>query len=112
MRTEPDFHRFLLTRETEREVIDVVIDRAPKLDSKKADFGGIRVDTLREIANKLTTLISRDEVRGIVDLYFLVQAGHDLLASIPDAQTRDGGWEAAMVTSFWRSGKFVSLQPG
>ncbi len=56
------------------------------------------MDTLREIiANKLTTLLSRTELKDVVDLYFLEKAGHDLLASIPDAQAKDGGWEPAVV---------------
>ncbi len=98
LRTAPDFHRFRLTRGDEREVVDVVVDRAPQLDVQKADFDGIRVDTLREIiANKLTTLLSRSELKDVVDLYFLEQAGHDLLAALPDAQAKDGGWEPAVV---------------
>lgn len=44
LRTAPDFHRFRLTRGEEREIIDVVIDRAPQLDVVKANFDGIRVD--------------------------------------------------------------------
>ena len=98
VRTSPDFHRFKLTRGTEREIIDVVVDRAPQLDSHKAEFSNIRVDTLREIiANKLTTLLSRTELKDVVDLYFLEQAGHDLIAALPDAQAKDGGWEPAVV---------------
>lgn len=99
LRTAPDFHRFLLTRADGREVIDAVVDRAPQLDALKASFGPIRVDTLREmVANKLTTLLSRTEVKDVVDLYFLEQAGHDLLAALPDAQVKDGGWEPAVVS--------------
>lgn len=80
------------------EFVDVVVDRAPQLDVQKAEFGTIRVDTLREIiANKLTTLLSRTGLKDVVDLYFLEQAGHDLLASIPDAQAKDGGWEPAVI---------------
>lgn len=98
VRTAPDFHRFRLTRGDEREIVDVVVDRAPQLDPEKASFDGIRVDTLREItANKLTTLLSRTELKDVVDLYFLEQAGRDLLAAIPDAQAKDGGWEPAVV---------------
>lgn len=98
VRSAPDFHRFRLTRGEEREIIDVVVDRAPQLDAEKAEFEGIRVDTVREIiANKLTTLVSRTELKDVVDLYFLEQAGHDLLAAIPDARAKDGGWEPAVV---------------
>lgn len=98
LRTTPDFHRFRLTRDEQREIVDVVVDRAPQLDVEKAIFDGIQVDTIREIiANKLTTLLSRSELKDLVDLYFLEQAGHDLLAAIPDAQAKDGGWEHAVV---------------
>lgn len=97
-RSAPDFHRFRLVRGGEREIVDVVVDRVPQLDVEKANFDGIRVDTLREIiANKLTTLVSRTEIKDVVDLYFLEQAGHDLLAAVPDAQAKDGGWEPAVV---------------
>lgn len=99
LRSAPDFHRFRLTRGEEREVIDVVVDRAPQLDAEKMDFEGIRVDTVREIiANKLTTLLSRTELKDVVDLYFLEKAGHDLLAAFPDARAKDGGWEPAVVS--------------
>jgi len=98
LRTSPDFHRFTLTRGEQSEIVDVVVDRVPQLDVEKASFDGIRVDTLREIvANKLTTLLSRSELKDLVDLYFLEQAGHDLLAAIPDAQAKDRGWEPAVV---------------
>ena len=99
LRTAPDYHRFRLVRGEEREIIDVVVDRAPQVDPDKASFDGIRVDTLREMtANKLTTLLSRLELKDVVDLYFLEKKGVDLLAAIPDAMSKDGGWEPAMVS--------------
>ncbi|HEV7405551.1 MAG TPA: nucleotidyl transferase AbiEii/AbiGii toxin family protein [Chthoniobacteraceae bacterium] len=112
LRTAPDFHRFRLLRGDEREVIDVVVDRAPQLDAQKARFGVIRVDTLREmVANKLTTLLSRTEVKDVVDLYFLEQAGHDLLAALPDAQAKDGGWEPAVVSMLLDGLQIAELPP-
>ena len=112
IRSAPDFNRFRLTRAEERELIDVVVDRAPQLDSQKADFEGIKVDTIREIiANKLTTLISRTELKDVVDLYFLQHAGHDLLAAIPDAKQKDGGWEPAVV-SMLLDGLKITEVPG
>jgi hypothetical protein len=98
VRSAPDFHRFKLARGDDREIIDVVVDRAPQVDALKASVDGIRVDTLREIlANKLTTLVSRSELKDLVDLYFLEKSGWDLLAAIPDAMAKDGGWEPAVV---------------
>lgn len=97
VRTAPDFHRFRISRGDDREIVDVVVDRAPQIDPQKADIGGIRVDTVREmIANKLTTLLGRAELKDVVDLYFLEQAGHDILAAVPDAKSKDGGWEPAV----------------
>lgn len=99
LRSAPDFHRFRITRGKERELVDVVVDRAPQLDSRKEVFDGIRVDTLREIiANKMATLISRAEVKDVVDLYFLERQGHDLMAAVSDARKKDGGWDPAVVT--------------
>ena len=98
VRSSPDFHRFKLTRGDEREIIDVVVDRVPQVDALKACVDGIRVDTLREIlANKLSTLVSRSELKDLVDLYFLEMSGCDLLAAIPDARAKDAGWEPAVV---------------
>lgn len=99
LRSAPDFHRFRITRGEDREIVDVVVDRAPQLDPQKPTIDGIRVDTLREIlANKLTTILSRTEIKDVIDLYFLEKAGHDLLAAIPDARAKDGGWEPAVVS--------------
>jgi hypothetical protein len=99
VRTSPDFHRFKLTRGDDREIIDMVVDRVPQVDALKASVDGIRVDTLREIlANKLSTLVSRSELKDLVDLYFLEMSGCDLLAAIPDARAKDAGWEPAVVS--------------
>lgn len=43
-------------------------------------------------------LFTSDEVKDVVDLYFLEQAGHDILAAIPDAKAKDGGWDPAVVS--------------
>lgn len=40
----------------------------------------------------------REIIDVVVDLYFLEQAGHDILSSIPDAQAKDGGWDPAVVS--------------
>ncbi len=98
-RSSPDFHRFKLIRGDDREIIDVVVDRAAQVDALKASVDSIRVDTLREIlANKLSTLVIRSELKDLVDLYFLEMSGCDLLAAIPDARAKDAGWEPAVVS--------------
>ncbi|MFK7912207.1 MAG: nucleotidyl transferase AbiEii/AbiGii toxin family protein [Akkermansiaceae bacterium] len=109
-RTAPDFHRFLIKRNDEQEILDIVTDRAPQLDPDKKTIDGIRVDTEREmLANKLTTLLSRTEAKDLIDLYFLEQAGHDILAAIPDAREKDGGWEPATVAMLLDSMSFETL---
>ena len=57
------------------------------------------MDTLREIlANKLTTVANRSELKDLRDLYFLEMSGCNLLAASPHARARDGGWEPTVVS--------------
>lgn len=95
----PEFHRFELTRGSEREILDFVMERVPQVDPRKQQFGTIRVDTLREIcANKLGTLIGRCELKDLIDLYFLHQRGLDVVAHLADAQRKEGGLDPAMIS--------------
>jgi len=104
LRTTPDFHRFVLTRDSDKEIIDVVIDRAPQLESEKMSIGTIQVDTIREIvANKLSALLGRAELKDLIDLYYLEKSGRDLISAIPDAMEKDGGWEPATVSMILES---------
>jgi hypothetical protein len=98
--TYPDFRRVLVTRGhvTETCVVDLVVDRAPVVDPEKARFGEVRVDTVREIAaNKICTLLSRSEVKDLVDLSALVRRGIDIDQAFADARKKDGGAEPATV---------------
>jgi hypothetical protein len=98
LRTYPDFRRFIATRGEERCIVDLVIDRAPTIDQQKVAFGAVRVDTLREIAaNKLCTILSRNEIRDLVDLREILGAGTDLQQSIDDARRKDGGVDSATI---------------
>lgn len=98
LRTFPDFRRFMARRGDEECVVDLVIDRAPPIDAEKAEFGDIRVDTLREItANKITTLVSRAELKDLVDVKTLVEAGADLHQAFEDAAKKDAGVDPATV---------------
>lgn len=96
MQSYPDFRRLLVTRGAETCKIDFAVDRAPALDPDKPRFGDVRVDSAREIAaNKVCALVGRSEIRDLVDLRALLEAGHDLAKAIADAQTKDGGADAA-----------------
>jgi len=87
-----DFRRFLARRGDERCLVDLVIDRAPMIELVKPCFGKVRVDTLREIAaNKICTLISRSEIKDLVDLRALLGVGVDLAQAFDDAETKEAG---------------------
>ncbi|MCI0570640.1 MAG: nucleotidyl transferase AbiEii/AbiGii toxin family protein, partial [Myxococcaceae bacterium] len=59
-----------------------------------ARFGEVRVDTLREIAaNKVCTLLSRSELKDLVDLRELLNAGLSLEQALRDAERKDASVE-------------------
>lgn len=87
----PSFRRFLMSAEGEAVVIDLVHDETPQL-YEKVLFGAIRVDSAEEIlANKLCTLLSRTEIRDLVDVAALTKAGLDPLRAIAGARLKDAG---------------------
>jgi predicted nucleotidyltransferase component of viral defense system len=72
--THPRFRRALAVRGAETCVVDLVIDTAPMIDSEKLVFGLVRVDTVREsTANKICTLLSRCEIKDLLDLGALLE---------------------------------------
>lgn len=98
LRTSPDFRRFLLTLGDEGVVVDLVRDRAPQIYPEKLDRDGVLVDPAAEIlANKLCTLLSRGEVRDLVDVLFLERTGLRVEDAIGPASTKDGGLSAAQL---------------
>lgn len=110
-----DFRRYVARRGDEECIVDLVIDRAPMVDPEKATFGNVRVDTLREIAaNKICTLLSRSEIKDLVDLQALVAAGIDLHQAFADAETKEAGADPA--TLAWVLGELriahEALLPG
>lgn len=91
-----DFRRWRVERGAESCVVDFVLDRAPMVDPQKRQLGTARVDTLREMtANKVCALISRSELRDLVDLRVLLGAGHSLEQALADAATKEASADAA-----------------
>ncbi len=93
VRRDPAFHRFLVRRRQDAEslVVDLVRDDVPQLAPKRI-VGGIRIDSAEEImANKLCTLLSRVEVRDLVDVMALQQSGLDPIAAVRSAAHKDAG---------------------
>lgn len=112
LRTSPDFRRFLLRRGDEALVVDLVRDSAPQIFPDKPWIGGIRIDPPEEIlANKLCTLLSRAEIRDLVDVRALEQKGFSIERAFPLAMQKDGGLtpgQLAWVLSEVRIGKDAS----
>lgn len=95
--TAPDFRRRVLRRGDESLVVDLVRDRAPQ-GHGKFDVGAIRIDPAEEIlANKLCTLLSRSELRDLVDARALLAAGLPLEPALELAARKDAGLTAAQL---------------
>lgn len=87
-----DFRRYLLRRGSSSVVVELVRDRAPQLVAAKPCVGTIRIDPPEEIiANKLCTLLSRAEIRDLVDLRALEAAGYSVEDHMEPARRKDGG---------------------
>ncbi len=98
IQTSPDFRRFLLKRETEAVVIDLVREYVFQIFPEKPFINNIRVDAPEEIlANKLCALLSRSEIRDLVDVRELENAGFDLENALEAAAKKDSGLTAAQL---------------
>ncbi len=110
VRDAPTFRRYQLLRENESEILDFVLSVDTQIDSQKVQFGEIVVDTLHEIfVNKITTLISRCEIKDLVDLYFLEQEGMQIEAHFEEARQKDEGIDPAMISNILHSVQITEL---
>lgn len=92
LRTSPSFRRFLLRRGPSAVVVDLVRETVPQAFPEKPFVNGIRVDPPEEIlANKLCTLLSRAELRDLVDVWALERRGYSIEAAVPVAAQKDAG---------------------
>jgi predicted nucleotidyltransferase component of viral defense system len=93
----PAHKRFIVHRQSESLKIDLVYDAHQLLPKLMAE-DGVRVDSAEEIlANKLTTLLSRSEIRDLVDLRALEATGISLEEALPRAMQKDGGLTAGQL---------------
>ncbi len=96
--TSPDFRRFLVKRGDEAVVVDLVREYVFQLETEKREINGIRIDSPEEIlANKLCTLLSRSEIRDLVDVRELEKAGFDLENAFRVAAKKDTGLSPAQL---------------
>ena len=96
--TFPTFCRLAVSRGDELTLVDVVHDAARPLVmlADKPRVMGVPTDDLDDlIVNKLCAILGRGDVKDLVDLYFLSQAGHDPLDWLDRARQKDGGMEPA-----------------
>jgi predicted nucleotidyltransferase component of viral defense system len=98
IQTSPDFRRFLVTRNNESVVIDLIREYVYQIDREKNKINGIRIDSPQEIlANKLCALLSRSEIRDLVDIYELEQAGFQVEDAVSAASLKDTGLTSAQL---------------
>jgi predicted nucleotidyltransferase component of viral defense system len=98
IQTSPDFRRFLVRRNQESVVIDLVRETVYQIERKKHEINGIRIDSPEEIlANKLCTLLSRSEIRDLVDVCELEKIGFQIENVISFACLKDTGLTTAQL---------------
>lgn len=101
----PGFRRYVAQRPGEGLVIDLVREYVEAVHGEALEIEGIRVDSAREIlVNKLTTLVSRVEIRDLVDVMMLEATGLDVTEELAAAERKDGGCTAA--TLAWLLAEF------
>lgn len=94
-----DFLQSFVSREGEAVVIDLVRDRVQKLVAEKPVVGGVRIDPPEEIlANKFCALLSRSEVRDLVDVRALEMAGYRVEDALIAAARKDAGLTPAQLS--------------
>lgn len=96
--TSPDFRRFLVKRGNQAVVVDLVREYVFQLEPEKREINGIRLDSPEEIlANKLCTLLSRSEIRDLIDVQALENAGFSLKNALKVAAKKDTGLSPAQL---------------
>lgn len=103
LQSAPSFHRIRASEGGEACIVELVAEPFPAVeDPQTADLGGasIAVDTPHEIlVNKLCALLGRSELRDLVDIRALLEAGADLERAIADAPRKDAGF--SLLTLAW-----------
>jgi hypothetical protein len=107
IQTSPDFRRLLVKGETEAIVIDLVREYVFQISPEKPIINGIRVDPPEEIlANKLCALLSRSEIRDLIDVRELENAGFSLENALQVAAKKDSGLTPAQLAWVLNQTKF------
>lgn len=98
LRTAPMFGEMRVSNAVDVCIVDLVAEPFPPVEPPQhatVDDTVIAVDSMHEIlAAKLTALLGRTELRDLVDVRALVEAGTDLPAALRDAPKKDAGFSA------------------
>lgn len=98
IQTAPEFRRLLLRRGSEAVLVDLVRERVQQMVSEKPVVNGVRVDPPEEIlANKLCALLSRSEIRDLVDVHALERASYRVEDALAAAARKDTGLTPAQL---------------
>lgn len=96
LRTSPTFSQLDVRDESASVIVDLVADPTPIAEPPRATAIGattILVDTLHQLlVNKLCALLSRSELRDLIDVRELLQRGGDLQRSLEDCPLQDAGF--------------------
>src|SRR5262249_8965504 len=96
MQTAEAFSRIGVRDGAEALVVDLVADPVPLAEPpQRLNLGGasILVDTPHQIlVNKLCALLSRSELRDLIDVEALLPAGGDVAQALVDCPEQDGGF--------------------
>jgi hypothetical protein len=105
----------VVQRGSEQLVVDLVRDIGPQLHPKTT-IEGIIVDPIEEIlSNTLTTLVSRQELRDLVDVLELERRGLRAESFLDEALAKDGGCTPATLAYLlneWQIPSNAKLPPG
>jgi hypothetical protein len=98
LRTAPALAELRVSDGDDACIVDLVAEPSPPLEAPvQAAMGGTRiaVDSMHEIlVAKLTALLGRTELRDLVDVQALLEAGADLTSAVRDAPKKDTGFSA------------------
>lgn len=96
LRTTTTFAQLDVRRHTESVVVDLVADPTPTAEpAERLTLGDatIMVETPHQLlVNKLCALLSRSELRDLIDVRALVEAGVDLSRALADCPGQDAGF--------------------
>jgi hypothetical protein len=110
--TSPDHRRYLLRASGDAVRVDFVLDRAAQLYAK-VEREGVLTDSTEEIfVNKICALVGRSEIRDLIDVMCLEQAGFRVEDFLRAARTKDAGVSPATLAWLLSQLHFPETLPG